>query len=261
MKGFTAGAIAGIVALGVMPGVAQAHSRVALSVSIVSYPKVAQPGRPLVYRVEVRNEGQGEGVPPTLRVRLPDGVQMLSTDVTECKLAEGTNDVVCPPKGVLKAGGTGALTVACTVKAHARGKLRAVADLGRETAHVVTDVDGGADLALRFESDGSPRSARAGRRGVRIRALVRNHGPRTVNDAQVFVRAEKARFVRAEGARCGSSSGYLDCRVPEVKRGEVARFQLVYRPKERDAVAHGVVYSAKFGDPHPGNDNARSRLR
>ncbi|MCG5220723.1 hypothetical protein [Streptosporangium sp. KLBMP 9127] len=260
MKGFAAGVVAGVLAAGGVSGVAEARAGDGLSIQIVSYPKVAQPGRPVAYRVEMRNAGPGDTVPPPLRVVLPPEVKLLNVDVVECRTGGG-HEVTCPPRGPVRAGGTGAVTVVGLVDPHARGPLGAKAVLGTHTAETTTGVGEGADLALRLSRDGRPmRMARSGRQVFRIGAVIWNHGPHTVRDAQLFLRARQARLVEAVGARCGDSEGYVGCRVPAVQPGERARFELLFRSKRAAASASAVVYSAKFGDRRPGNDKARLRL-
>ncbi|MBB5134666.1 hypothetical protein HNP84_004400 [Thermocatellispora tengchongensis] len=139
MKGrLAAGALAGGVcaAAAIVPGGATtpalADGRPALSVSITAHPKIAQPGRPLTYRVYVRNTGPGDAVTPVLRVRLPDEVTIKGTDVSECRPARGkhgANEVVCASGFDVPAGYGGGVNIVGTVSTRASGTLLAVATL------------------------------------------------------------------------------------------------------------------------------------
>ncbi|RBQ16568.1 hypothetical protein DP939_30125 [Spongiactinospora rosea] len=260
-----------------------------LSVRITSYPKVAQPGRPLGYRIDVGNAGPGPAVRPELRVRLPEGVKVLSVDVAECK--PGTtarlSEIVCSSGADVLKGGHGTLSVVGQVPADARGALRAVAtiksqaadgDATDNTAEAVNRVGEGADLAVRLTrlgggpAQGSARGSRRaavaapGRRapGARVRAVVMNHGPQAVRDGQLFVRVRGARLVASEGARCGAHAGYVGCRLHAVPVGGGTRVLMVFAPAAnarhaRPMTAAAMVYSAVLGDRRP--DNGKARLR
>ncbi|MDF5751317.1 hypothetical protein [Spongiactinospora sp. TRM90649] len=245
-----------------------------LSVRMTSYPRVAQPGRPVGYRVEVGNAGPGPAVRPELRVRLPQGMKVLSVDVAECRpgTSGGSGEVVCASGSDVLSGGHGVLTVVGMVPPEARGPLRAVATIrssARElnpadnTAETVNQVGEGADLAIRL--DRVDRARRGGLPGATLRALVTNHGPQAVQDGQLFLRIRGARLLSSDGARCGAYAGYVGCRLQPVKVGAATRVRMVFVPAAnarhgRRMTASAMVYSAVLGDRRPDNGKARLRI-
>ncbi|MGW4421543.1 hypothetical protein [Streptosporangium sp. NPDC004631] len=235
-----------------------------LSVRLETSPRLAQPGQPLTYRVEVRNSGPEDAVLPLLTVRLPRGVDILGVNVAECGPGRTASEVVCPSQRDVLAGATGGLTISGMVRPGARGPLRATAALSSEVVdgdesnnatQLLTPVDEGADLAVRLS-----RRARAGRL-VMMNAVVRNRGPRTVRDAAVFFRAMKARFLLARGARCDSYAGYVGCELRAVGSGRKVNLRLAFRAHRRALRAKATVYSTRVGDRRPANNMARISLR
>lgn len=235
-----------------------------LSVRLETLPKVAQPGQPLTYRVEVHNAGPEDAVLPTLVVRLPHGVDVLGVNVAECLPGRTTSEVVCASKRDVLAGTDGGLTINGIVRASARGPLRATATLSSEvvdgdetnnSTQLLTSVDEGADLTVRLS-----RQARAGRL-VTMDAVVRNRGPRIVRDASVFLRTVKARFLSARGARCHSYAGYVGCALRQVGSGRQVSLRLAFRARRWAPKAKATVYSRHVGDRRPANNMARISLR
>ncbi|GAA0409136.1 hypothetical protein GCM10009530_71950 [Microbispora corallina] len=240
-----------------------------LSVGISASPRVAQPGQPLTYRVSVHNKGPGDAVLPVLRVRLPRDFQVVNVDVAECDPGRGYSEIVCRSRRDVLPGGSGGMTITGVVRPGAHGPLRAQASLSSEvvdghqddnTADVVTRVDDGADLAVRFRS--STRFTRPGH-WFAVRAEVRNRGPRVVRDAFVYVQPREARLVSASGARCRAARAIVGCAMPPIRSGSSGLLKLVFRVPSR--ASHAVatmatVYSRRFGDRRPENNQARMRL-
>ncbi|MER7207133.1 hypothetical protein ABT340_08655 [Streptosporangium sp. NPDC000239] len=252
-----------------MPGAAQAENRgerpggADLSVRIHALPGVAQPGQPLSYRVEVHNAGPEDAVLPLLVVRLPHGVDVLSVNVAECVPGRTTNEVICPSQQDVLAGTDGGVTISGIVRTGAHGPLTATAALTSEvidadetnnSARLTTQVDEGADLAVRLA-----RKTRQGRL-VTMDAVVHNRGPRTVRDASVFLRTVKARFLSAEGARCHAYAGYVGCALGAVGSGSRINLRLAFRARRTAPKAKATVYSSHVGDRRPANNMARIRL-
>ncbi|TKK91075.1 DUF11 domain-containing protein [Herbidospora galbida] len=219
-----------------------------LSVSIEAHPKVAQPGQPLSYTVQVKNGGPGDAVLPTLTVRVPTDFKIVNVDVAGCQPGRGLSEVVCHSPKDVAAGQSGGVVITGLVRPSAAGPLRAQARLtsevldGHDTdneAESVVKVDEGADLTVKLSA------ARGGGRRT-VHAAVRNRGPRVVRDAMVFV----------DGARCGGRTG---CVVPTIRPGGTAWFRLAVR-RGRHAVT-AIVRSQGRGDRHPANNQASMRLR
>ncbi|WP_285585393.1 hypothetical protein [Herbidospora sp. NBRC 101105] len=220
-----------------------------LSVSIEAHPKVAQPGQPLTYSVQVKNGGPGDAVLPTLTVRVPDDFTIVAVDVAECRPGRGLSEVVCPSSKDVAAGKSGGVVITGLVRPDALGPLHAQARLvsevldGRETdnqAESFTKVDEGADLTVRLSA-----ARRSGHRTT-VHAAVRNRGPRVVRDAMVFV----------DGARCGGRTG---CVVPTIRPGGTAWFRLAVRRGTTAVTA--IVRSQGRGDRHPRNNQASLKVR
>lgn len=235
-----------------------------LSVRLATSPRLAQPGQPLTYRVEVHNGGPEDAVLPLLVVRLPRGVEILGVNVAECHPGVTAGEVVCPSRQDVLAGTDGGVTITGMVRPGARGPLRATATLSSEVvdadetdnvALLSTPVDEGADLAVRLS-----REAHAGRL-VMMDAVVRNRGPRIVRDAAVFFRTMKARFLAARGARCHSYAGYVGCELGAVGSGRRINLRLAFRAARRAPRARATVYSTRVGDRRPANNMARISLR
>ncbi|WP_157520167.1 DUF11 domain-containing protein [Herbidospora daliensis] len=246
---FVSGALAGP-ALAAGPGGHEGQWGGAdLSVSIEAHPKVAQPGQPLTYSVQVKNGGPGDAVLPTLTIRVPTDFQIVAVDVAECQPGRGLSEVVCRSPKDVAAGKSGGVVITGVVRPSALGPLRAQARLtsevldGHDTdneAESVTKVDEGADLTVRLSA-----ARRSGHRTT-VHAAVRNRGPRVVRDAMVFV----------DGARCGGRTG---CVVPTIRPGATAWFRLAVRRGERAVTA--IVRSQGRGDRHPANNQASMKLR
>ncbi|MBP2704764.1 hypothetical protein JOL79_13165 [Microbispora sp. RL4-1S] len=240
-----------------------------LSVGISASPRVAQPGQPLTYRVTVHNKGPGDAVLPVLRVELPQDFQVVNVDVAECRPERGWSQVVCRSARDVVSGGSGGMTITGVVRPGAHGPLQARASLSSEvvdghegdnTADVVTRVDGGADLAVRFRS--STPYTRPGH-WFSVRAEVRNRGPRVVRDAYVFFQPRQARLVSAAGGRCRGGRDFVGCAMPPIRSGSSGLLKLVFRVPSRacHAVATmATVYSRRFGDRRPENNRARMRV-
>ncbi|WP_214109424.1 DUF11 domain-containing protein [Acrocarpospora catenulata] len=242
-----------------------------LNVRIEATPQVAQPGQPLVYRVMVHNSGPGDAVLPVLTVTLPREVEIMSVDVSECRPGRGYNEVVCrSPRDVL-AGGSGGVTITALVRPSARGPLRAQASLTSEVldghdednqAEAVTNVDEGADLAVRFRpARGVPRPGER----FTMEAVVANRGPRVVRDAFVYLQAGRAQFLAGTGARCHAFNGFVGCALQPIRSGGQTRFQLAFRAparvlRTRPVQARATVYSRGLGDRRPANNQARLRM-
>ncbi|GGS81895.1 hypothetical protein GCM10010156_45790 [Planobispora rosea] len=235
-----------------------------LSVRLEASPKRAQPGQPLLYRVDVRNAGPGDAVLPVLTVRLPAGVKIFNADVAECRPGPGPRVVVCASDADVPAGSTGGVTITGVVRPGARGPLTATASITSEvvddnaandSARLLTPVAEGADLGIRLTD-----SSRAGRT-VTMDATVHNRGPRTVRDALVLFRAGRARFVAARGARCRPYPVYVGCALRAVGSGERVRLRLSFRTNGRTVRAEAAVYSAHLGDRRPRNNVARLLMR
>ncbi|MEU4829743.1 hypothetical protein [Streptosporangium sp. NPDC023615] len=254
-----------------------------LSVRLLVSPDRAQPGRPLRYRAEVSNAGPGDAVLPVLTLRLPDGVRVLGTDVTECLPGIAAGEVVCASADDVPAGTTGGVTLDAIVRPGARGPLEASATLSSEvvdddetnnSARALTEVDEGTDLAV-----GVSRRTRAGRL-VLVSAVVRNRGPRPVRDAGLLLDTGGARLLAARGARCDSRTGYADCRLRTLRAGGRVTLLLAFSapgheiggrepsghepgsraPGGRGPRAEATVYSPLTGDRRPADNTARFRL-
>ncbi|GLW21983.1 hypothetical protein DI270_006010 [Microbispora triticiradicis] len=254
------------------PGAAPAQGRwgtADLMVGITASPKVAQPGQPLTYHVSVHNQGPGDAVLPTLRVRLPRDFQILNVGVAECGPGSVRNEVVCRSSDDVLPGGSGDMTITGMIRPGAHGPLRARADLTSEvldddetdnTAETVTRVDEGADLAMRFSS--STRYTRPGH-WFAVRAEVRNRGPRVVRDAYVFFQPQEARLLSATGARCHRNRQFVGCSLPPIRSGSRGLLKLVFRVPSRASRAvatMATVYSRRFGDRRPANNQASMRV-
>ncbi|MFB9722051.1 DUF11 domain-containing protein [Planobispora longispora] len=235
-----------------------------LSVRLDASPRRAQPGQPLLYRVNVRNAGPGDAVLPVLTVRIPAGVEIVNADVAECRPGRVRGEVICASDADVPAGSTGGVTITGVVRPGARGPLTATASITSEvvdgnaandSARLLTPVAEGADLALRLTD-----RSRAGRT-VTMGATVRNRGPRTVRDALVLFQAGRARFVAARGARCRPYPGYVGCALRSVGSGEQVRLRLSFRVRGRAVRAEAAVYSAHLGDRRPRNNVARLLMR
>lgn len=240
-----------------------------LSVRISASPKVAQPGQPLTYHVDVHNKGPGDAVLPLLRVHLPHDFQVMNVDVAECAPGRGYDQVVCRSSRDVLAGGSGGMTITGVIRPGAHGPLRARATLSSEvvdadeadnTAETLTPVDKGADLAVRFRS--STRFTRPGH-WFAVRAEVRNRGPRVVNDAYVFLQPSEARLLSASGGRCRSGRAFVGCALPPIRSGSSGLLKLVFRVPSR--ASHAVatmatVYSRRLGDRRPANNRAQMRV-
>ncbi|MEZ0072788.1 hypothetical protein [Planotetraspora sp. GP83] len=240
-----------------------------LKVGISATPKVAQPGQPLTYHVNVHNDGPGDAVLPVLRVQMPRDFQIVNVDVAECGPGRGFNEVVCRSSKDVMAGRSGGMTITGVIRPGAHGPLRAEATLSSEvvdgdetdnTAEAVTRVDDGADLAVRFES--ATRFTRPGH-WFAVRAEVRNRGPRVVRDAYVFFQPREARFLSASGARCRGGLSFVGCALPPIRSGSRGLLRLVFRVPSRALHTVGTmatVYSQRFGDRRPANNSARMRV-
>lgn len=230
-----------------------------LSVKVQARPAVAQPGQPIVYRVQVRNAGPGDAVLPVLKVILPVDVDIVGVDVATCRPGRTPSEVICPsPRDVL-VGGTGGVTINAVVRPGARGPLRAVASLSSEvedaneadnTHAALTKVDEGADLRLKLS--GRPQAGR-----FTLNAVVRNIGPRTVRDALVTLRTGAARLISGP---CRRHYPYLVCRVGSVASGERTRLRLALRAPRRPVTARASVHSTGLGDRRPVNNLDRMRI-
>ncbi|WP_440072568.1 hypothetical protein [Streptosporangium sp. OZ121] len=234
-----------------------------LSVRLTVSPKRAQPGRPLTYRAEVRNDGPGDAVLPLLTVRLPEKVAVVGVNVAECLPGAAAGEVICPSPTDVLAGQTGGVTIIGMVGSDARGPLRASATLSSEVvdddetdnfSETLTEVDEGADLAVRLS-----RATRAGRL-VTVAAVVRNRGPRRVHDAGVLFDTGGARLVSARGARCDSHPAYVGCRLRTVGAGRRVSFTLAFVARAHAPRAEATVYSLRLGDRRPADNTARFSL-
>lgn len=239
-----------------------------LSVRLTASPKIAQPGQWLAYEAKVRNAGPGDAVLPVLTIRLPDQVDIAMVNVATCRPGAARNEVVCASPIDIPAGDTGGVTVLGVVRSGARGPLRAVAGLSSEVvddnesdnhAEVVTQVDEGADLAVRLSP--STHSARPGQTFT-VRAAVRNSGPRLVHDAHVSFTPNGARFMSARGARCTARHGRVGCALRPIRSGARGTLSLVFRMPRRGhgAGTEATVYSMRVGDRRPANNQARARV-
>ncbi|WP_329425954.1 DUF11 domain-containing protein [Streptosporangium sp. NBC_01495] len=235
-----------------------------LSVRLTVSPKRAQPGQPLTYRAEVRNDGPGDAVLPLLTVRLPEEVEVIGVDVAECLPGTVAGAVVCPSAKDVLAGQTGGVTITGLVRSGARGPLEAIATLSSEvvdddetdnSSRTLTEVDEGTDLAVRLS-----RATRAGRL-VTVAAVVRNRGPRRVHDAGVLFDTGGARLMSARGARCDSHPAYVGCRLRTVGAGRRVSFLLAFVARAHAPRAEATVYSLRLGDRRPANNTARFSLR
>ncbi|WP_436763758.1 hypothetical protein [Streptosporangium sp. V21-05] len=234
-----------------------------LSVRLTASPKRAQPGQPLTYRAEVRNDGPGDAVLPLLTVRLPEQVVVVGVNVAECLPGAVAGEVVCPSPTDVLAGQTGGVTITGMVRSGARGPLRASAELSSEvvdddetdnSSETLTEVDEGTDLAVRLS-----RAKRAGRL-VTVAAVVRNRGPRRVHDAGVLFDTGGARLMSARGARCDSHPAYVGCRLRTVGAGRRVSFMLAFVARAHAPRAEATVYSLRLGDRRPANNTARLSL-
>ncbi|MFJ2031470.1 hypothetical protein [Streptosporangium sp. NPDC087985] len=234
-----------------------------LSVRMETSPKAAQPGQPLLYRVEVHNLGPEDAVLPLLTIRLPKGVEILRVNVAECHSGTAANEVVCPSERDVMAGDIGGVMISGLVRPGVRGPLTATATLSSEvvdvdetdnTSRVLTEVDEGADLAVRLS-----RRARVGRL-VAMGAVVRNRGPRAVRDAALFLHTRRARFLSATGARCRSYLGLVGCRLRAVRPGRQVSLRLAFRTHRGVPRVKATVYSTHVGDRRPANNTARINL-
>lgn len=234
-----------------------------LSVRLTASPKRAQPGQPLTYRAEVRNDGPGDAVLPLLTVRLPEQVVVVGVNVAECLPGAVAGQVVCPSPTDVLAGQTGGVTITGMVRSGARGPLRASATLSSEVvdddetdnfSETLTEVDEGTDLAVRLS-----RARRAGRL-VTVAAVVRNRGPRRVHDAGVLFDTGGARLMSARGARCDSHPAYVGCRLRTVGAGRRVSFTLAFVARAHAPRAEATVYSLQLGDRRPANNTARFSL-
>lgn len=235
-----------------------------LSVRLTAFPKRAQPGQPLLYRADVRNDGPGDAVLPLLTVRLPEEVQVIGVNVADCFPGAAAGEVVCPSVKDVLAGQTGGVTITGVVRSGARGPLRAKATLSSEivdddetdnSSETLTEVGEGTDLAVRLS-----RATRAGRL-VTVAAVVRNRGPRRVHDAGVLFDTGGARLMSARGARCDSHSAYVGCRLRTVGAGRRVSFMLAFVARAHAPRAEATVYSLRLGDRRPANNTARLSLR
>ncbi|MFF5210776.1 hypothetical protein [Streptosporangium sp. NPDC000396] len=253
-----------------MPGAALAGSGgrsqggADLSVQLSASPKLAQPGQPLIYRVDVRNAGPEDAVLPLLTIQLPQEVEIIHVDVAECRKGTAANEVVCPSQQDVLAGGTGGVMITGLVDPDARGPLQATATLSSEVedeneedniSQAVTSVDEGADLVVRLS-----RKARAGRL-VTMDAVVRNRGPRVVRDAALFFDTRSARFLSAKGAPCHSYPGHVGCTLHPVASGKLVKLKLAFHARRNAPQAKATVYSVRVGDRRPANNLARISLR
>jgi Domain of unknown function DUF11 len=276
---FSAGVAAGLVLVVVAgaPGVVSASSGHSprlwggadLSVRVAASPRVAQPGQWLSYEVKVRNSGPGDAVLPVLTIKVPDEVDIATVNVASCHPGTSKNEVVCPSPVDIAPGETGAVTVIGMVRTGARGPLHASAGLtsevvdGNETdnhADVVTQVDEGADLAVRLSP--AMRSAKPGQRFT-VKAAVRNSGPRLVHDPRVSFTETGARFLSARGARCAAHDRHVGCVLGPIASGARGTLSLVFRmPRHatREAGTEATVYSTRVGDRRPANNQARMRV-
>ncbi|GAA3420816.1 hypothetical protein [Streptosporangium vulgare] len=234
-----------------------------LSVRLTASPKRAQPGQPLTYRAEVRNDGPGDAVLPLLTVRVPEQVVVVGVNVAECLPGAVAGQVVCSSPTDVLAGQTGGVTITGMVRSGARGPLRASATLSSEVvdddetdnfSETLTEVDEGTDLAVRLS-----RARRAGRL-VTVAAVVRNRGPRRVHDAGVLFDTGGARLMSARGARCDSHPAYVGCRLRTVGAGRRVSFMLAFVARARAPRAEATVYSLRLGDRRPANNTARFSL-
>ncbi|MDP9846630.1 hypothetical protein J2853_005841 [Streptosporangium lutulentum] len=259
--------VAGVVSLvlAVAPGAASARSGeknlvgADLSVRLSVLPKLAQPGKPLIYRADVSNAGPEDAVLPVLVVRLPEGVEVIGVNVAECLPGGAANEVICASRQDVMAGDAGGVTISGLVRPGARGPLRATATLSSEivdengtndSAQTSTPVGEGTDLAVRL-------SRRAiGGRLVTVGAVVRNRGPRAVRDAAVFFDTGKARFLSASGARCRPRPGSVGCALRTVGSGGKVSMRLTFRAHGRGPRAQATVYSVRLGDRRPANNIA-----
>jgi hypothetical protein len=234
--------------VGGVPGTAEGRSagergEADLSVRIAASTRFAQPGRPLVYRVEVRNAGPGAAKLPTLRVRLPEAVQVLRVDVAECRPGPAAGEIVCPSRRNVLAGGSGSLEILGMVHPRAHGAPRAVATVaaagpdghpGNNVSESVIDVAEGADLAVRLV-DGGWRPNGTGvenERGRRfsVAAVVRNGGPERVRNAHLEVRVPGARLAKDMGTPCRTRTDQAG------RAGQVGQADPTGRPGRRGRV-------------------------
>lgn len=240
-----------------------------LGVGISTFPGIAQPGQPLVYRVHVQNTGPGDAVLPVLTIRVPTDVRIVNVDVAGCRPGRGQNEIVCgSPKDVM-VNGSGGVTITGMVRPGAHGPLRAVATLTSDVvdineadnvAETRTRVDKGTDLAVRLSP--STRFTQSGR-WFTVETVVHNRGPRIVKDAHVFYEPSRARYLSASGARCHGRRGYVGCALPPIKSGASGTLRVVFRveSKARKAIdTHAMVYSRHLGDRRPANNRARMRV-
>ncbi|MFI6596390.1 hypothetical protein ACIBHX_09080 [Nonomuraea sp. NPDC050536] len=267
MVGVPAWVVAGVlgVVLAGIPGTADGRSEPAsgdadLSVRVAVEPGVAQPGHPIVYRVQVHNAGPGDAVLPTMTLAIPAGVEIVGLDVGTCRTGTSVNEIVCPSPVDVPAGASGQLTVSGIVRPSATGPLRTVARIRSEVddaneadnlTTVNTAVDEGADLGLRLRG-----RVRAG--VASVSAFVRNRGPRLVRDARVYLRTGRARLVSSAGGRCTGGAGSVSCALAPMAAGERVQLRLGLRAPGRTVQA--TVFSARYGDRHPTDNQAGTRL-
>lgn len=258
-----AGAVAAAVVSGSIPARAAAPEPANLSVRVSASPSTAQPGRPITYRVDVRNAGPGEAVRPVLTVVVPDAVDISSVDVVSCRPGRTLGEVVCPSPENVAAGGTGGVTITGTVRRDAVGPLRLVARMAAQGtdadagngATLVTGVDQGADLGVRLKA----RQERDG--AFTVVATVHNRGPRAVLDARVAVRAEGARPAGpAAGQSCRRRAGETVCEPVTVPSGGTVRFELPYLASRGPVRVRGEVRSSRLGDRRPDDNEAALRV-
>ncbi|NUR84229.1 MAG: hypothetical protein HOY71_09105 [Nonomuraea sp.] len=247
-------ALIGLLALGIPdPALATGWGTADRSVSMSVQPGRAQPGRPILYQVRVRNDGPGDAVLPVLTVTMPRGVQIVGVNVGNCRQGRGTNEIVCSAADDVLVGQSGTLVISGTVRPGASGPLRASASISSEiedsdvadnTVLSATPLDAGADLGIRL---------REGSGG--LTALVRNRGPRLVRDARVYLNAGRARLISAVHGRCRDTRRFVACRLRPLAAGQHVRLGLALRGAGR-TVSAGVV-SATYGDRRPGDNLAR----
>lgn len=247
------------------PGAALADGssdEVDLSVEILTRPLRAQPGQPIFYRVQVRNDGPGTAKKPVLTVQMPDGVKIAGPNVFSCRHGATEQEVVCPSTKEVAPGETGGVTITGIVRRDAVGPLRAVATLTSAATDVdetnnsqvsLVEVNEGADLKVQLA--GTSRGKR-----FAVSAEVTNMGPGTVRDGRLFFKAGESELVAASGAECRLLSGRIGCKLPELASGDDLRVRLAIVAPRRPVDAKASVFSSRYGDRHSDDNVASMRI-
>ncbi|WP_283138588.1 hypothetical protein [Rhizohabitans arisaemae] len=241
-----------------------------LRVRISATPHRAQPGQLITYQVRVHNAGPGAAVLPVLVVRIPPQVDIVRTDVAECRPGDRPGEVLCPSTSDAEAGHDGGVQIIGLVRAGARGTLHAAAGLdsqivdanpGDNHAELRTAVDPGADLRVQLSAEG--RHVHAGRRFT-VDAVVVNRGPQPVRNGFVMLQPKGARFVGSADKACRARGRHVGCGLRRVAADGKVRLSLVFRTAaRRDGrfAGNAMVFSPRIGDRRPDNNTDRLSLR